>query len=225
MVLTRSVPFLDAASFFGDVSRDNDLAYYVVGGATAAKLQGRPHRSLDALSVLPMHLNKNGCFKHCVPREMVSAGEKTDFAALLGSLSVLVAQEARAKGSNADALVGASLYMKKDTGDSLNLQMIAAASQSPDFLHVEGVASAADVQQIRQVLDQNMPRMVPLSDSDTRGFPIEGEVAAGFNIPVVVSCDASLAASDVDQIAALIKEDARIIDGRSVIDVQPAMEK
>ena len=88
--LNTTVRFLDGAKLYSDCSRDNDLSYYEVGGAKHGKLQTAP--SLGGLNSLSLHLNRSGGFRHCVPRDLVSIGEKKQFADLLGALAVLACQ-------------------------------------------------------------------------------------------------------------------------------------
>ena len=105
-----------------------------------------------------------------------------------------IVQEGRSLSGAADVLIGASICVKdfhnvQTSEEGISRQMLAAASQLPDFFAVEGIADVAQLKVLLDVLERNAPRTVPSSQSDTRGFPVEADAPAGFAIPAVIFCE------------------------------------
>ena len=190
--LDTSQSHLVAADFFSDMSRDNDMSYYVVGkgdGPGGFELQGKG-------------------YTFCIPREMVSAGERRDFAGLLSEIATKTAQHAREEALAASPgpagvsppLVGTTLrFTDQEDGThledgSLHLgfrlehQIVSAAAAATDFFAIVGCESAADVDFVGKLLAKNATRSERRYSTDLRGMEkLDDEpTTVGFDIPALI---------------------------------------
>lgn len=166
---------LDAVEFFEDYSLPNDLSYYIVGKAKEQKLQG------------------NG-YKHCIPRNGVSVGERRNFAGLLAQLAVEAAIEGRAlaeqRGKPKGGLVGATINFSSvedpHLGSRMEYQMKRACAA--DFFAIDGCSSVADVQHVAELLETNAFSVERRYRANLKGMmALEDEAtAAGFDVPALV---------------------------------------
>jgi len=182
--LDTTVAFLEESAIWDDMDRANDITYYEVGQGTHAgkyATQGKGYRQ-------------------CIPRLLVSVGEKERFASLLGQLAVTAVKSGREAAKATDGLVGASAIYSGDDA-CLARQLLAAASESPDFFAIEGCATAADLERVAAVLEANKRREVMLKTTDGRGFEIPDEhpTPLGFDIPAMII--ASVPPSHADFVA------------------------
>jgi len=195
--LNTSVEFLDQCEFWEDCSRDNDLSYYEVGGGTHARGYAIQSRG----------------YKHCVPRRLVSPGEKSEFSQLLMQLAVAAARQGRdaTAAASEGQMIGATAYY---TGDDncLAKQLTAAASEGPDFFAIEGCATAADVQRVVGVLEANKRREVFRLSVNKKGFTIPDETPSivGFDIPVLLMAAVPPCNEEFKSIAAVVSSAPQI---------------
>ena len=170
------------ARLFEDASRDNDLTYYVVGQAPT----------------LGVGYTENG-YKHVIPRDGVSVGEKRNFCGLLSQLSVRAARDARDEAllvspaeSEAAPLVGASITFSRledpHLGNRMEHQIISAAKEAPDFFAISGCATESDVRLVSQILRTHAKTFEVRSHINLKGMPEldDAPSTAGFDIPALL---------------------------------------
>ena len=159
------VPFLEsqAVPFFEDYGRDNDISYYEVN---------EPDQTLKK--------TQPSGYRHCVPRSLVSEGEKKLFAETLLALDLECLLAARGGAATA---AGVSLDVDGDAEAYLKV----GAASAPDFF-VARVADAADAALAVAALEANRSRMALGSHVDLKGIRHDDaeESPVGFDIPVVL---------------------------------------
>ena len=156
-------------------------------------------------------------YKHCIPRVDVSVREKHIFSDVLTRLAVAALKRGRDASGVVDQhgnapLVGASVYF---TGDSscLARQLVAAATEGPDFFAVEGCSTAADVARVAEVLDANRRREVVLKKVNWKGFdtPDESPTTVGFDIPVMLAAKVPPCHDNFGEIVRAVAAEPRIV--------------
>mmetsp|Transcript_32165 Transcript_32165/g.37229 ORF Transcript_32165/g.37229 Transcript_32165/m.37229 type:complete len:256 (-) Transcript_32165:242-1009(-) len=184
--LNTAVQFCHTHNLYQDMSRQNDITYYKVGRGK----KGVDEQTGEEYSFETQELG----YRQHIPRQMVSFGERLKFSGLLMELSVGILKEARdAAETETGPMVGASVF----TGDGLSSfgleclenQLISGAKNKPDVFCVNGVTdSGTTIDQLKEILTKNEPRMVRLSTLDTTGtyFENEEDTEIGFDIPVVI---------------------------------------
>jgi len=199
--LDTTVAFLEQSALWNDFDRANDISYYEVGQGT------QPGK----------YATQGKGYRHCIPRTDVSVGEKARFADLLTQLAVAAAKNGRDAAGLLDEqgeppLVGASAFYTGDD-ECLTRQLLAAASESPNFFAVEGCATAADVARVAQVLEANRRREVSLKTTDGRGFEIPDELPStvGFDIPVLILAAVPPCHDDFLAIVHAVAAEARVV--------------
>ena len=195
--LDTSIDHLNRANFYSDMSRDNDMSYYVVGkgnGPGGYELQGRG-------------------YTFCIPREMVAMGEKRDFAGLLCEQATNMAQKARDAALEAapllpgetTPLVGTTIRfttqqdgtpvgekgVKDGTlhlGYRMEHQIVSAATASTDFFAIVGCETASDVDFVSGLLEKNKETTERRYSTNLKGMPeLDDEpTTKGFNIPALI---------------------------------------
>ena len=158
-----SVGSLDAESFFDDYSRENDISYYEVN---------EPDQTLK--------ITQPSGYAHCIPRELVSTGEKRLFAETLLTLDL---ECLRAGRGNNDGLLG----LRVDVDDHVEQYLKAGAASEVDFF----AATVDSVDKARlavETLEANRSRMVLGTHVDLKGIrhDDEDESLQGFDTPVVL---------------------------------------
>jgi hypothetical protein len=194
--LDTTVAFLEKNALWDDMERANDISYYEVGQGT---FEGK-------------YATQGKGYRHCIPRIDVSVGEKERFAHLLGQLAVTSVKSGRDAAKVTDGLVGASATYSGDD-ECLARQLVAAASESPDFFAVEGCATAADVERVAMVLEANKRREVMLKTTDGRGFEIPDEhpTPMGFDIPAMIIASVPPSHADFESLALAAAADPRVV--------------
>jgi len=199
--LNTSVSFLDSNNFYADTSRANDITYYVVGRAKKGV-------SEDTGEEYAYDKQGNGSV-YCIPRQLVSLGEKRRFADELLRLAVGICGSARdrinttAKSSSSAALMGASIFMEDDA-KNVRHQILAAASgcagvagadnlsaAAPDAFVISGCDTPERVDLLKEILSENEKKMVRLGTRSTTGRYIENDEDSelGFDIPALIIRD------------------------------------
>ena len=177
--LNTSISFLDGLGFFKDLSRPNDISHYTAG-------RGKKGTDTKTGEDYAWEMQNRG-FPICIPRELVSHGEKQLFVGLLLQQAVEAALAAKAS-SNSDALVGCSVYMENDQRGNVEHQMLWAAKKSPQCFVVNGVDTAEQKDVLKEILQRNMPVAKRLGSRDTTGVYVEDEAdtTVGFDIPALL---------------------------------------
>jgi len=194
--LDTTVAFLEKNALWDDMERANDISYYEVGQGT---FEGK-------------YATQKKGYRHCIPRIDVSVGEKERFAHLLGQLAVTAVKSGREAAKVTDGLVGASATYSGDD-ECLARQLVAAASESPDFFAVEGCATAADIERVAMVLEANKSREVMLKTTDGRGFEIPDEhpTPMGFDIPAMIIASVPASHADFESMAHAAAAEPRVV--------------
>lgn len=185
--LNTSVSFLDRAGLFEDMSRENDVSYYVTGrGGKGVTEDGREYA---------WEVQDSG-YTHCIPRSMVSEREKVLFSSLLTSLACRELSAAAAEvGGDCAPLRGASVHLEDDhrpnrttLAECVGNQMRSAAAATADCFLVEGADTDEKLEAVRDALRDNRRRKVRLSRPGLTGIYVqdEDETEVGFDVPAVV---------------------------------------
>eukprot|EP00617_Octactis_speculum_P010540 CAMPEP_0185773298 /NCGR_PEP_ID=MMETSP1174-20130828/72864_1 /TAXON_ID=35687 /ORGANISM="Dictyocha speculum, Strain CCMP1381" /LENGTH=261 /DNA_ID=CAMNT_0028459919 /DNA_START=51 /DNA_END=836 /DNA_ORIENTATION=- len=172
--LDTSSSMLESHKFFNDRSRINDITYYETG-------QGMRRQEGPTA----------GGF--CIPRTLVSTGEKHNFSDLLTQFSTELLVSARdSAGSLPDGQecrAGISiLYHENGPYDPIReSQLRTAVRGGCDFFVFEGCSTSAHLEEVDHLLQENAARQVPLVKINTVGKPYEdGTCVAGFDVPAFV---------------------------------------
>uniref|UniRef100_A0A7S2R370 Uncharacterized protein n=1 Tax=Eucampia antarctica TaxID=49252 RepID=A0A7S2R370_9STRA len=178
-----SISFLDKHEFWEDMSRDNDISYYKIG---------KGKKGVDPVSgeEYAFETQGNG-FKYCIPRILVSLGEKREFSGLLLQKALAELKHAKEETVNSNAaLIGATIYMDEGSHgvESFENQFRQAAQGSPDVFCVEGCHDKDKVQRLKEFLLRNERKMVTLSKPNTTGhmIPEHQQTEIGFDIPALL---------------------------------------
>lgn len=155
-------------------------------------------------------------YRHCIPRTLVSEGEKMRFGGMLLQIALGElnnAKEALAGGSDSASplpLLGTSVFMDRtaEAGcgktalstsgleclENQLLKVVEADSPMPDMFCIEGCESAERLEQLKELIKKNEKRMVRLSVPTTTGHYKENdfETELGFDIPTVVIRDGQI---------------------------------
>ena len=175
-LITNSA-FLDRAGFFEDFSRDNDISWYEVGKAK---------KGVDESGEEYAWVTQDRGFKHLVPRDLVSPGEKRDFSLELQKFAI-----SAARGGAGEVLVGATLNFEDGAtlvGSTLHCQVSAAVDAGADFITVQGVTAPSAIAELNAALEANATREVVLVDRNFTGFatPQEHPTTIGADFEAVV---------------------------------------
>jgi len=156
-------------------------------------------------------------YRHCIPRTLVSEGEKRLFAGMMIQIALdelIQAREEERKGCVTGddlPLVGASVFMDTTTVnakcgtmaldvegvsciENQMLTAVAADCPSPDVFLVNGCGSKERLDQLREVVKRNEKKMVTLEVPTTTGHYKKNdfETEIGWNIPTVVIRDGQI---------------------------------
>ena len=155
---------LDSQAFFSDYSRENDISYYEVN---------EPDGTLK--------ITQPSGYQHCVPRELVSLGEKKIFVETLLTLDLECL--AAARGDETATKVGLSLRVD---GDVERYLKAGAKSQVPDYFAAR-VDSVDAVRETISALEANRSRMELGSHVNLKGIRYDDaeESKVGFDTPVL----------------------------------------
>jgi len=184
------------------MTRDNDVSYYKVG-------KGKKGIDEETGEEFSFETQKLG-FRHCIPRTLVSEGEKRLFGGMMIQIALDELNQARegctGVGGDGDLpLVGASVFMDRTSVSMgcgkmaldvegllcIENQMVTAAAAdcaSPDMFLVAGCGSPERLDQLKEVVKRNEKKMVTLEVPTTTGHYKKNdfETEIGFDIPTVV---------------------------------------